>query len=398
MTDTVPEAVVHPTTRSCPFDPPDGLGQLREERPLTRMRYPDGHVGWLVTGHALAREVLADPRFGSRGDLLRAPVPLAMAQPHSEIPPGMFTAMDPPEHTRYRRKLAGGFTVRRMRLLEPRITQVVEEHLDRMQDGGGPVDLVSAFAVPVSLRVISELLGVPAEQQHRFLEATEVVFTMGADAEQVVAGWEAMRALLLELVEIKRSAPAEDLLSTLVADGELTDQELITVGTLLIMAGHDTSANMLALGAHALLQNPAELAELQADPALLDGAVEELLRYLTVPHVGSIRAALADFEFHGESIKFGDVVTLSLAAANRDPAQFPDPDVLDVSRRATGHLAFGHGVHQCVGAQLARIELRVGFGALLRRFPTLRLAVPPEEVEMRHDMIIYGVRSLPVTW
>lgn len=395
MTSPEPGPVRHPTTRSCPFDPHDGLRQLREESPIVRMRYPDGRVGWLITNHAAIREVLADARFGPRPELMRAP--LEILHEVSEIPPGLFSVMDPPEHTRFRRKLAGGFTVRRMRLLEPRIRQIVAEELDVMRRHGDPVDLVEHFAAPVTVRVISELMGVPATHRNWFLETTARVLTLDEDADHA-AGWEAMRALLLDLVKIKRAHPAEDVLSTLVADGELSDEEISTVGVILIMAGHETSANMLALGTYALLQNADELAKLRAEPSLIDSAVEELLRYLTINHFGESRMALEDLDFHGESISSGDVVTLSLSAANRDPEQFPDPDRLDLSRSATGHLAFGHGIHQCLGSQLARVELRIGFSALLRHFPTLRLAVPPEDIAMRDDMIIYGVRSLPVEW
>ncbi|GAB3486244.1 cytochrome P450 [Amycolatopsis cihanbeyliensis] len=398
MTETVPSQDGLPTARRCPLDPPEELGKLRAEEPISRMAFPDGHLGWLVTSHAGVKAVLGGREFGSRADLLRAPIPLAMAAQPTEVSPGMFTAMDPPEHTRYRKLIAGWFTMRRMRQLEPRIEQIVAEHLDAMERVGGPVDLVQAFAEPVSALVISELLGVPARDQDRFLAATKALFGVHSSAEDAIAGWQGIREFLLELVAAKRADPAEDLISQLVTEGDLTDQELITIGSLLLVAGHDTSNNQLALSVHALFRHPEQLAALVADPELVPGAVEELLRYLTIVHIGSIRAALEDTELDGHRLAAGDAVSLSLSAANRDPEVFEDPDTLDITRSASSHVAFGHGVHQCVGQQLARAELRVALTALLRRFPDLRPAGDPDQVRMRTDSIIYGVHELPVTW
>lgn len=395
MTKSQPEPVRHPDVRSCPFDPYDGLRELREQRPLARMHCPDGRNGWLVTGHALVREVLVDPRFGSRLDLQRFPMPV---DANLQVPPGMFSVLDPPEHTWYRRKLAGGFSPRRMRALEPQIERLVTAHLTAMRRAGGPADLVASFAAPVSGRVIGELLGVRIADEAGFRKATEQVLALGDDEERVSAGWQDVCAVLAEFVRDKRHRPDNDLLSVLTADDELTDDEITTMAAMLVTAAQDTTTSMLALGTYALLSHPEQLAALRGDPSLIDGAVEELLRYLTINHFGATRAALADFEFHGESIRYGDLMTLSLSAANRDPAQFPDPDRLDLTRPAGGHMSFGHGVHHCLGAQLARIELRIGFSGLLREFPTLRLAVPPEQIPMRDDTIIYGVRRLPVDW
>jgi cytochrome P450 len=203
---------------------------------------------------------------------------------------------------------------------------------------------------------------------------------------------------LRELVDHRRAEPGDDLISALTSTRQLTKEEITGVAMLLLVAGHETTANMLALGTFTLLRNPAQLAALRDDPSLASAAVEELLRYLTIVHLGPVRAAREDVEVGGHMIKAGESVTLSLAAANRDPERFEAPDILDVRRQAVGHLAFGHGIHQCLGQQLARVEMRIAYPALLRRFPGLRLAVPAEEVATRSHMAIYGVHRLPVAW
>lgn len=295
-----------PVTRpeGCPFDPPQELGRIREANPITRMTYPDGHVGRLVTGHALTRAVLADTRFSSRYELMHFPLPIPGVTESPPAPVGDLTGIDAPEHTRYRRLLTGRFTVRRMRVLTERVEQITAEHLDAMENHGPSVDLVEAFAHPVPAMMICELLGVPYEDRATFN--------------------------------------------------------------------------------FALLNHPDQLAALCADPSGVDLAVEELLRYLTITHT-NVRAALEDVELDGHLIRAGETVTLAVQTANRDPERFPDPDTLDLSRQATGHLAFGHGIHQCLGQQLARVEMRVALPALFGRFPTLRLAVPAEDVPLRHE-------------
>ncbi|MFG2095909.1 cytochrome P450 [Streptomyces sp. NPDC048612] len=386
--------LVHAAGR--PFDPPAGLAELREQQPLRRMRYPDGHVGWLATGHAVVRAIAADPRFSSRYELMRYPLP---GGPTGALPPaplGDLTGIDAPEHTRYRRLLAGKFTVRRMRQLTTRVEEITAEHLDAMERQGPVVDLVRAFAHPVPALMICELLGVPEHERARFQEHTAVLGSPDAGMAEQIAALTTLAEFVRALVVAKRAGPTDDLLSDLTTS-ELTDDELGGIGSFLLAAGLDTTANMLGLGTFALLSHPEQAAALRGDPGLADQAVEELLRYLSIAHTG-MRAALEDVELDGRLIKAGETVTLSVAAANRDPLKFPDPDTLDLHRKASGHLAFGHGAHQCLGQQLARVEMRVAFPALFRRFPTLRLAVPPEDVPLRDAMNIYGVHRLPVTW
>jgi cytochrome P450 len=394
----VEEAPRLPIARVTPFDPPQELGRLRDEAPISRLTYPDGHVGWLVTNHALARAVLADPRVSARQDLRHLPMRNLSSRSRRSAAPGMFNRMDPPDHTRYRRLLNRQFTTRRLRQLEPRVRQIVDEHLQAMECAGSPADLVRAFAMPIPLLVICELLGVPYADRERFLSHTATMLNLRTSEEQAVRAFVALGKYLRELVTAKPAEPADDLLSGLAETSDLTNQELGNIAIVLLIAGHETTANMLALGTFALLQHPDQLDALQADPSLIDGTVEELLRYLSIIHIGPFRAALEDIELGGHVIKAGDAITVSTTAANRDPAQYDDPDTLNIHRAATGHLSFGHGVHQCLGQQLARAEMRIAFPALFDRFPTLRLAVPPEEIPLRDDMSIYGVHALPVAW
>ncbi|GAA2977617.1 cytochrome P450 [Actinokineospora diospyrosa] len=390
----------------CPFAPAAKLTELSATGPVHRVTVPDGEDIWLVTGHAEARALLADPRYSS--DLTRSPAAMSrlpedvrdrLLSPKNRA--GNFLSMDAPEHTRYRKLLTGQFTVRRMRQLEPRITQIVTEHLDTLIAAGPTADLVPAFALPVPSLVISELLGVDYADRATFQQRTAKLLNLDTPLEEVLEQVDALRAFMLELVTAKRAAPADDLLSGLVhADPEhpLTDDELVGMANLLLIAGHETTANMLALGTFALLEHPGQLALLRGNPALAATAVEELLRFLTIIHLGIRRTPLVAVELGGHHVEAGANVMVSAQMANLDPEQYGQPDALDVTRPRGPHLAFGHGIHQCLGQQLARVEMTIGFTELLRRLPGLRLAVPAADVPVRDDMAIYGVHSLPVTW
>ncbi|MFF3720654.1 cytochrome P450 [Streptomyces prasinus] len=384
-----------PLTRSCPFTPPAELTALREREPLSRVANPDGTTGWLVTDYALARKVLSDPRFSARQELMSSPLTDRRFEPAM---PGGFLFLDPPEHTRYRKLLTGRFTVRRMRRLEARVEEVTDRQLTLLRAQGRGADLVEHFALPIPSLMICELLGVPYEDHEFFQSRAVAIFRLVQDPEEASAAYSALRTYLLDLVRRRREEPADDILSELVTGGDLTDDELIGMALLLLLAGHETTANMIAMGAFALLSHPGQAELLREDPSLIDGAVEELLRYLSIMHVGLLRAALEDVELAGRVIGEGDTVTVSVAAANRDPEKFGPSEDLDITRPATGHVAFGHGIHQCLGQQLARIEMRIGVNSLLREFPGLRLDVPVLEVPVRTDMGVHGVHRLPVTW
>ncbi|MFI5523306.1 cytochrome P450 [Streptomyces platensis] len=385
-----------------PFDPPRQITRLRETRPVSPLVFPDGHEGWLVTGYDAVRQLLADTRFSSRQDLgvlhlpYETPGMPAATEPSPQVP-GLFIAMDPPDHTRLRRKLTGAFTVRRMKQLEEHIVEITERQLDEMARLAPPVDLVKEFALPVPSLVICELLGVPYEDRENFQVNSAKFLVKDQQLDEKMAAYGAMTTYLAELVTRKRATPGEDILSDLARHDDLSIEELTGIAFLLLLAGHETTANMLALGTFALLEHPEQLAELRAAPELLPDAVEELMRYLSVADI-FYRYATEDIELGGETIGKGSTVVVSLLAANHDPRRFDHPDTLDLHRKARGHLSFGHGIHQCLGQQLARIEMRAGFAGLLRRFPTLQLALPADEVRLRTDMNIYGVHELPVTW
>ncbi|WP_049571842.1 cytochrome P450 [Nonomuraea sp. SBT364] len=391
-----------PTRRipGCPFDPPAGLA----DRPAVgRHVFPDGHEGWLVTAYEPARQVLADPRFSVRAELRHSALPRPNVRPSGAggtAAPGWFGGMDPPAHSRYRRLLAGRFTVQRMRRLEPRIAEITADCLDAMAEAGPPADLVQAYALPVPSLVICELLGVPYDEHAFFQERTSVALDLAASEAQATTAVGELAGYLGDLVRRHRARPGDDLLGGLVTGSDLTDEELTNIALTLLVAGHETTANMLALGAFALLRHPDRLDDFRRDPSLTETAVEELLRYLSILHLGApSRAALEDVEVGGELVRAGETVVLALPVVNRDPGRFPDPGALRLDRaEARQHLAFGHGVHQCLGQQLARIEMRIGFRALFGRFPGLRLAVPPEEVPLRESALVYGVWRLPVTW
>jgi cytochrome P450 len=276
------------------------------------------------------------------------------------------------------------------------VEEITAARLDTMEQQGPPVDLVTAFAAPVPALVICELLGVPYADRDTFQRHVHTLTDNSSSMEEMGAAMGALHEYLLGLVRAKRTDPGEDIISALCAS-DLTDDELAGTGAFLLGAGLDTTANMLGLGTFALLRHPDQLALLRSEPAIVDGAVEELLRYLTITHTG-LRAALEDVELGGRLIRAGESVTISMQAANRDPARFPNPDALDLRRSATGHVTFGHGIHQCLGQQLARVEMKVAFPALLTRFPTLRLDCAPADVPLRTRSNIYGVHHLPVSW
>ncbi|MGC4788315.1 cytochrome P450 [Micromonospora sp. DT178] len=395
--NTIP---VYPTVRPAPFDPPAELSELRAREPITRMVYPDGHVGWIVTSHELARAMLSDPRFSARSEFKRPPVSRPGAEPFYGSPalPGWLVDMDPPEHTRLRQQLAGRFTARRMRELRPKVDQIVDQLLSDMEHHGPPVDLVQHLALPLPSQLICEILGVPYDERDEFQRHSETLFSLQATAAEASAAMDKLYALLRGLTKRDRDR-GEGLLAMLAEDGTLDPEEIAGVGVLLLTAGHESTSKSLALSTFALLSHPDQLAKLVADPTLTDNAVEELLRYLTVFHFGVPRTPLEEVWFGGRLLRAGESITVSLPAANRDPGWFGSTaDRLDIERRTTGHVAFGYGIHQCLGQNLVRMELRSALPALFRRFPRLHVAIDPGQVPLSCDMSVYGVQSLPVAW
>ena len=306
--------------------------------------------------------------------------------------------MDAPEHSRYRKLLTGQFTVRRMRDQTPRIHEIVTDRLDAMIEKGPPADLVRDFALPVPSLVICELLGVDYGDREEFQTRTAKLLSLTTTVDEQIKNATEQRHFMRSLVREKQLNPGDDLLSGLVTDTDLDTDELTGIANLLLVAGHETTANMLALGTFALLEHPEEFTKLREHPELTENAVEELLRYLSIISMGVSRHAKEDVTIGGVTVRAGETVVVSVPAVNRDETEYPDPHALLVDRPRGHHVAFGHGIHQCLGQQLARVEMTVGFTELLRRLPTLKLAVPADEVPLRTDMSIYGVHALPVTW
>ena len=404
MTGTLAGRPLYPMDRgTCPFDPPAQLMDLRETEPVSRVRIWDGSTPWLVTRHADARAVLADQRFSV--DFRRDGYPATS--------PGLkerrkrtrsFIAMDDPEHARFRKMLIPEFTVKHTQGLRPMITEVVGELLDAMEAGPRPVDLVRAFTLPLPSMVICRMLGVPYADHGFFQRISATLLDNTTAPEVAVAAGDELSDYLLDLVHAKDAEPGDDLTSRLVVDrmrtGEVTDHDVVGMLNLLLIAGHETTANQLALGTLTLLRHPDQAAALRDtdDPALVSNAVEELLRLLTVVHSGRRRVATEDVEIGGVTIRAGEGVIVAGEVANRDPEVFDHPDELDIHRSARHHVAFGFGVHQCLGQPLARVELQIAYPALLRRFPTLAVAAELSELPFRSEMLVYGLHALPVTW
>ncbi|MFF3145875.1 cytochrome P450 [Streptomyces sp. NPDC057927] len=398
----IPE-FVPPRAAVCPFAPPPVLAEIREEKPISKVRIWDGSTPWLITRHEDLRAVLGDPRVSVDDKRPGFPFPKkAMAENAHHHPDTLFNT-DAPVHTRLRRMLTSSFTAKRMAALRPAIQKVTDEHIDAMLAGPKPADLVQALGLPIPTLMICELLGVPYEDHEFFQHHATVAVSQTSSAEQDRESSVALGAYLARQIHAKTDNPAEDTLSDLAAlvkAGELTMGEASLMAVILLIAGHETSANMIALGTLALLEHPEQLARLREsdDPKVVASAVEELLRYLNIVHSGRRRVALEDIEIGGVTIRAGEGVVVANDIGNRDPAAFPDPDRLDIARNARHHVAFGFGVHQCLGQPLARVELQVVYGTLYRRIPTLRLATDLAQIPFKHDGLAYGVYELPITW
>jgi len=386
---------------ACPFDPAPELRVLQNQTPLTRVRLWDGSTPWLVTRYADQRAVLADPRISV--DITMPGYPhLAPAPPSSST--FSFTRMDDPEHARLRRMVAGSFTVKRIEAMRPAVQRIVDDIIDDMLAGPNPVDLVEAFSMPVPTVVISELLGVPYGDHRFFQDNSEKMMKRTVTIEERREAAGNLVGYLDQLIDRKRESPDDGLLSGLaerIKVGELNRAEAAQIGMILLVGGHETTTNMITLGVLALLENPGQLAAVRRteDPKQLANAVDELLRYLHIAHNGMQRVAREDIEIAGQTVRAGEGLLVALELGNRDPAVFPgDPDRLDVQRDARRHVAFGFGIHQCLGQSLARLELQVVHGTLYQRIPTLKLATTLDQIPFKHDGFVYGAYKLPVTW
>ncbi|MFJ2415656.1 cytochrome P450 [Streptomyces brevispora] len=414
------ETVTFPQNRTCPYHPPTGYpSESRGQQSVTPVRLYTGRTVWLVTGHAEARALLVDPRLSSDRENPAFPL-FARRLAETSQRRVELIGVDDPEHNVQRRMLIPSFTVKRTMALRPQIQATVDTLLDAMVEQGPPADLVNAFALPVPSMVICALLGVPYGD-HEFFEAQSRKLLRGPEASDVEVARDALDEYFRVLIERKRRDPGEGLLDELIVKqletGAVDREELVRLAEILLVAGHETTANMISLGTFTLLQHPEQLARLRAAGAESAGAagaeagdrsssgfgdgvsaaVEELLRFLSIAD-GLSRVALQDIEVGGVTVRAGDGVVLSTSVINRDEAVYPSPDELDLGRSARNHVAFGFGIHQCLGQNLARAELEIALPALFDRLPGLRLAVPAEEVPFKPGDTVQGLLELPVTW
>jgi len=386
-------------TPPLPGQPVPEIGTISGGRPVFRAELPDGRIAWLVSGYESVRQMVIDQRF-SRA-LAVAP---GRAQPGFEMSAaGSISGTDPPEHTRLRKLVASAFTVRRVEALRPRVASIVSQLIDAMAERPQPADLVASFSLPLPAQVICEMLGVPAADTSQFHAWSDAIIgDWQRDADEIMTAVTELYGYFGTLIEIKRAQPADDLMSALIAARDdadrLSEHELTAMCCALLIAGHETTANHINLSLLLLLDHPGQVATLRADPGLIPGAVEELLRCTRLGGLPPARATTEDVRLGGVTIPAGELVIPLYSTANRDRSVFINPDRLDITRDAAGHLAFGAGVHHCLGAQLARLELQEAFRGLIGRLPGLRLAVPASDLEFKPGMAIHSLRELPVRW
>jgi len=393
-----------PVIRTCPYTPPAEYRELARDEPITKVGLPDGTWAWVVSRHEQVRQVLNDPRFSADRSHPDFPNqgPAGQRPPRAAEADRTILTMDPPQHGPARRAVLGEFTVRRINALVPEIQRIVDEQIDQLLAGPQPADLVEALSLPVPSRVICAMLGVPYADHPFFQANTAAMIKRDTPMRERREAFDRIRDYMADLIATKEADPPDDLLGRQIrqrrADGAYDRRSLAALGFLLLVAGHETTANMISLGTLKLLDDPEQRARLGDDPERTAGAVEEMLRYFTIVDSGVARLATADTTVGDVTVRAGEGVLLLGLLANRDPDVFPDPDAFDVERSARHHVAFGFGPHQCLGQNLARVELRVVFDTLLRRVPTLRLAADVAGLPVKSDATIFGLYALPVAW
>ncbi|NEC87978.1 cytochrome P450 [Streptomyces sp. SID12501] len=416
MTDTLDEpktladgpenAPAYPIQRTCPYQMPPGYEQLREMGPISRVTLWNGRIAWLITGNELGRRLFPDARLSS--DVLDPNFPLLAPRIEAQrqqaaAPP--LVGVDDPVHARQRRMVLPSFGVRQVNALRPAIQQYADDLLDKMlaKGPGVTVDLLAEYALPMPSAVICMLLGVPYEDHHYFDERSRHVLSSSGEeqAAQAQTAFTEILAYLDDLISRKQAEPGDTLLDELIArqleEGEVDRQELAMTATVLLVSGHETTSNMIALSTMALLAHPEQMAALRADESRMPQAVDELMRFSSIGDM-LMRVAKEDIEIEGHLIKAGDGVILSTMLMNRDHGSFERADDLDVFRPSGRHVAFGYGIHQCIGQNLARAEMEIALATLFRRVPTLKLAIPADQVPVNAPFVLQGVSELPVTW
>ncbi len=389
---------VWPFPRERPLDPPDRLTDLRATCPVSKVRMYDGGQAWVVTRYDDIRTVLGSDDYSSVNTWKYQP---SASRAEAERGEHSFTTMDPPDHTHFRKMLTRHFTVKRVAELRPVVQTIIAEAIDRFGALPQPADLVAELAYPIASRTMCHLIGVPYEDREWFEERAEIRSVIDADPAEAAQATIDLLEYVDRLIGQRLDEPQDDLISKLAHEllvpGRLTRPELVATVRLLLTAGHETTATMIGTATFVWLTHPEQLAQVQADRTLLPAAIEELLRYISMLHITVVRRAKNATELAGQQISPGDGMIANPAAANKDPAAFENPDLFDIHRDARHHIAFGFGVHQCLGQQVARLELNSVFGVLFDRLPNLRLAIPAEQVEFGNSNLI-GVQSLPVCW
>ncbi|MFW6076644.1 MAG: cytochrome P450 [Hyphomicrobiales bacterium] len=394
-----------PMRRISPLDPPPPYAAIRAEGGIARASLWNGTTTWLVTRHEDVRAVLADSETFST--VAHRPGYPMMAPGRAEVllnERPTFNRLDPPEHTPLRRMLTREFSVKRIQEMRPFLEDTVDRLLEAMERAGPPADLVTALALPLPTMVISHMLGIPYEDHEFFQERTSTKLNLETGPGVSLAAQRDVLAYLDRLMRSKAEADPipDDLLGRLMKDhvltGNLSHEDAVQMAEMVIVAGHETTANMITLGTIILQRNPDQLELLRRDRSLMGSAIEEMLRFLTITHFNGARVAVKDTVLCGQEIKAGEGVWALLPAANRDEKVFPAPDQFDITRGAHHHVAFGFGVHQCLGQSLARLELDIVFNRMLDRFPGLELAIPFDDIPFKHDSFVFGVKCLPVAW
>ncbi len=398
MTDACP----HFPFERAPLAPPAALDEIRREEPLKKIRLWNDATAWIVTRHEDFRNILADNRFSVNPMRPGFPnVSETRAQLILKEAP-TIARLDPPEHTGLRRMLAKEFTPARMTALRASIQQTVEQLVADMIERGPPADFYRDFALPIPSIVISQMLGVPYAEHELFEDWAAKKLAFNAPPEVPLAASAEMRDYMDRLISKKEREPGDDLVTRLLHDqilpGHLSREEAVRLCEFLLVAGHETTANMLSLGTLSLLLDREQFECLKADPSLSGRATEEMLRFHSIVQYGLSRVATEDVEINGCVIREGEGLIGLINAANWDPAAHPEPDRFDIRKKRTMHVAFGFGVHQCLGQPLARLEMDVVFSTLPNLMPTLELAVAPQDIEFKKDALVYGVERLPVTW
>ena len=392
-----------PRSGKCPFDPPPAYGEARKKGKPQLVKMWNGMPCWILTSYDDVRTVLSDNRFSAMPSQPGFPTLSAAREAVLELPPTILR-MDAPEHGRMRRMLTKEFMIKKIDAMRPRIAEVVSDLYDQLEAKGPPIEMVRDFALPLTSTIISEFLGVPLEDREFFQEQSRLKVLLDVDPSIPKQAAARLMAYFEALLRKKAKDPYanNDLLSRLVIDqiqpGHLSFEQAVHNADLLTMAGHETTANQIALGTLTLLQYPQQKELLLAHPELIRNAVDEMLRYHSIAHFVGARVAMEDVEISGQLIRKGEAVYALLGAANRDPAAFDSPDKFDITRSPDHHVGFSYGIHQCLGQPLARAELQTVFSTLFKRFPGLRMAGPFEEIVFKTDHFVYGVEALPLTW